>query len=152
MAGSFPLGFHVSAVPVPAPPAKKLGPIKLDAKAIGSRMARIKGAFRRGGAARGIGGLVAQLVLQYLLGKLTAKLEQDSIDRQIAALQPKIDAAFQAKSAEFDALVAQSPTAPIFCNVRYAFTNDETLDPEDGVWYRYMPSGVWRRIRHPGDS
>jgi len=26
------------------------------------------------------------------------------------------------------------------------------LDPEDGIWYRYMPSGVWRRIRHPGDT
>jgi glycerol-3-phosphate acyltransferase PlsY len=26
------------------------------------------------------------------------------------------------------------------------------LDPEDGSWYRYMPSGVWRRVRHPGDA
>ncbi|MBX3236736.1 MAG: DUF2309 domain-containing protein [Nitrospiraceae bacterium] len=25
------------------------------------------------------------------------------------------------------------------------------LDPEDGVWYRYMPSGVWRRVRHAVD-
>ncbi len=27
-----------------------------------------------------------------------------------------------------------------------------TLDPEDGIWYRYMPSGVWRRVKNPGDT
>ena len=27
-----------------------------------------------------------------------------------------------------------------------------TLDPEDGTWYRYMPSGVWRRVRYPHDT
>ena len=26
------------------------------------------------------------------------------------------------------------------------------LDPEDGIWYRYMPSGVWRRVRNPSDT
>lgn len=26
------------------------------------------------------------------------------------------------------------------------------LDPEDGVWYRYMPSGVWRRVKHTVDT
>ena len=26
------------------------------------------------------------------------------------------------------------------------------LDPEDGTWYRYMPSGVWRRVRNPRDT
>jgi uncharacterized protein YbcC (UPF0753/DUF2309 family) len=25
------------------------------------------------------------------------------------------------------------------------------LDPEDGTWYRYMPSGVWRRVRNFSD-
>jgi uncharacterized protein len=24
-----------------------------------------------------------------------------------------------------------------------------TLDPEDGTWYRYMPAGVWRRVKDP---
>ena len=27
-----------------------------------------------------------------------------------------------------------------------------TLDPEDGTWYRYMPSGVWRRVKTPADT
>jgi uncharacterized protein YbcC (UPF0753/DUF2309 family) len=26
------------------------------------------------------------------------------------------------------------------------------LDPEDGTWYRYMPWGVWRRVRDHGDT
>lgn len=26
------------------------------------------------------------------------------------------------------------------------------LDPEDGTWYRYMPSGVWRRVPHPSET
>ena len=26
------------------------------------------------------------------------------------------------------------------------------LDPEDGTWYRYMPSGVWRRVKTPRDT
>jgi uncharacterized protein YbcC (UPF0753/DUF2309 family) len=26
------------------------------------------------------------------------------------------------------------------------------LDPEDGTWYRYMPSGVWRRVQHPSET
>jgi uncharacterized protein YbcC (UPF0753/DUF2309 family) len=26
------------------------------------------------------------------------------------------------------------------------------LDPEDGTWYRYMPSGVWRRVKHPSEA
>ncbi len=26
------------------------------------------------------------------------------------------------------------------------------LDPEDGTWYRYMPSRVWRRVRNPDDT
>jgi uncharacterized protein len=26
------------------------------------------------------------------------------------------------------------------------------LDPEDGTWYRYMPSGAWRRVRYPHDT
>jgi uncharacterized protein YbcC (UPF0753/DUF2309 family) len=26
------------------------------------------------------------------------------------------------------------------------------LDPEDGTWYRYMSSGVWRRVRNPDDG
>ena len=26
------------------------------------------------------------------------------------------------------------------------------LDPEDGIWYRYTPSGVWRRVRHSADT
>ena len=86
-------------------------------------MGKLKGGGFRGGAkgmAKGFGGLIAMLVLQYFLGKLMEKVVKDFIARQIEELAPKIEDELAAKEHELEELLEEDSEAEIHVNVRLA--------------------------------
>ena len=56
----------------------------------------------------------------------------------------------EASRARIEKLIARHEVLQHF--YRNEWVHLAALDPEDGTWYRYMPWGVWRRVRDHGDT
>ena len=56
----------------------------------------------------------------------------------------------EASRARIETLIARHEVLQHFYHNEWVHL--ATLDPDDGTWYRYMPSGVWRRLRYPHET
>lgn len=56
----------------------------------------------------------------------------------------------EASRARIETLIARHEVLQHFYHNEWVHL--ATLDPEDGTWYRYMPSGAWRRVRYPHET
>lgn len=101
------------------------------------KWASIKGRFRSRSfrsSAKGIGGLLAVLLTQYLLAKWMEDITQEQIRKDLEKLEPKVqeslEKALEAEADEFDALLEEDPDAEIYVNVRYRIGMWENTDPD----------------------
>jgi hypothetical protein len=111
--------------------------LKVNLGKIGKRFKwnAVKGTFKsRGfrGSARGVGGAIALLASQWLLAKLEQERLQKEIQADIEKLQPKIESALEAKSAELDRLLQEDASGDVFINIRLKVKMFVTEDPEHG--------------------
>ncbi|MBI4002341.1 MAG: DUF2309 domain-containing protein [Nitrospira defluvii] len=56
----------------------------------------------------------------------------------------------EASRARIETLIARHEVLQHFYHNEWVHL--ATLDPDDGTWYRYMPSGVWHRLRYPHET
>lgn len=83
-------------------------------------------------AARGAIGMLAQIVLGWVIGKHIAQLQQERLEQELAMLTPSIEAAIAARASQLAALYEANPNADIYLNIRLAY-QVETERNEDGM-------------------
>lgn len=123
----------------PTPPKTPVTPKvpkgKLRAPKIPRLPRRIGARFRAG--AKGAAGALAALVLQYLLSKWMADIEQEIVQEQIDKLRPKIEKKLQealvAKGDELIKLLEANPDADIYVNVTFELHRFVSHQPEGSI-------------------